>query len=882
MTYKSLWYDGDLASQEGGDNNAGGLSTVATDETISGNGKDTPLAVAISTDENNTLVIGKDKKLFVSPSSTKIPEIESIDKILDNQKIYHLIKKDGDNEIGFYVKDSTDTLHIISKNGIGSNIHTIDKIGDKGTITDAKEGDLLIVKNDAKFLYVYKSNSWVIAKEYIDKKQLEDIIVCTSTVIGDTLPNNIPVGEKVFNIINEPEHSHKIMVSSGLGVFVELEKNTLNNHAVMYVKDTDSKWHYNVQTLLFKKVEITSLKTQFSDAITNLGLADGDKNTQKAIEAMKLLIDGLPDQITTANIATRDAIGNPTANSLVHVLDAKDDTTVTKGWCKYQYINGDWVRYLAEEDLNILDIDDVWFDKLNTNYATKGMTSPKQLDEWFKGKSVDGLWGSPVENKEELRKITPKDDSTRSLLSNGNTYRFKFVNRLSATEKTDTANITPNAPNDVLGMWVVSKESILLTETIGRYDGSGDGTLQILNDGLTWNGLKSMGFTHITLMGEVLINATNYPIESTTITTKDEMGKPVTYFNFTQDDATTNTVNQILTMKIQTTTQANTGSLDTYHSESGIHHVNITVIGHRGFEQKQYIDQNTVEVENVPDDEVLAVNINTVGTSKTINFKAKPSTLLFYGSGESSYKSENSLSFKYLKSKGTLSLLLSGRNNESDLASDNTEVVHILYKVTYISDTKISVIITKKGYIEAGAFQDRASYSAYKIDDIIAMYKTKSTVVKPTIINPSAAIVPNGYEIKIIKGTTNPNNSVLDIDISAEIPDGKEILGVMSSKIDYSTGFVTPDTVGSIDYQIFMSSATNLRIQGITSSGLYNKPFNVVLQLANKNGGYTQGTPEGGGIVQQDMSAYMLKTDYDINNNKTVDFVDEETDGGVI
>jgi hypothetical protein len=65
------------------------------------------------------------------------------------------------------------------------------------------------------------------------------------------------------------------------------------------------------------------------------------------------------------------------------VKDASADATVTAGWCKYQYIDGAWFKYLSEEDLSVLDLNDTWKDPANDNYDTKGLTSFKQLDDTF-------------------------------------------------------------------------------------------------------------------------------------------------------------------------------------------------------------------------------------------------------------------------------------------------------------------------------------------------------------------------------------------------------------------------------------------------------------------------------------------------------------------
>ena len=125
----------------------------------------------------------------------------------------------------------------------------------------------------------------------------------------------------------------------------------------------------------------------------------------------------------------------------------------------------------------------------------------------------------------------------------------------------------------------------------------------------------------------------------------------------------------------------------------------------------------------------------------------------------------------------------------------------------------------------------------------------------------------------MLEGTTD-GNDVEVFEFAEKISAGKRVISIQSVLVDFNGGWLTSDTVASLDIMVDMPTKTSIRLQS-KSSHYKNKAYIFTLMLANIDGGYTA----GGDGTTADTSLYMLKSDYDKNNNKVVDQVDN-IDGG--
>ena len=119
-----------------------------------------------------------------------------------------------------------------------------------------------------------------------------------------------------------------------------------------YVGKATYMLRVNIAEDAVEAVDLMANLVKYDDTISQLGMPAADLNVQKAIERLKAILDGMPDQVTVADIAARDAlVPPPPPNTIVHVLDASADNTVDAGWAKYQFIGGVWYKYLSLDDL---------------------------------------------------------------------------------------------------------------------------------------------------------------------------------------------------------------------------------------------------------------------------------------------------------------------------------------------------------------------------------------------------------------------------------------------------------------------------------------------------------------------------------------------------
>lgn len=106
----------------------------------------------------------------------------------------------------------------------------------------------------------------------------------------------------------------------------------------------------NATSNALEYVALLATLIQFDNGTANI--PGSPANVQAAIEGLKALVDGLPDQLSGATFA--DLPGTADNNSIIHIADASGDPAVTSGWAKYRYNGSAWELYLSQEDVSIV------------------------------------------------------------------------------------------------------------------------------------------------------------------------------------------------------------------------------------------------------------------------------------------------------------------------------------------------------------------------------------------------------------------------------------------------------------------------------------------------------------------------------------------------
>jgi len=122
-------------------------------------------------------------------------------------------------------------------------------------------------------------------------------------------------------------------------------------------------------------------KVAIADKATQAQITAGTANKWVDAEKLKAQLDALPDQTSVATFA--DLPATATAGSIIHVIDASGDTSVTAGWAKYQMISGAWVKYLSQEELGASATDITDAQLQNKADVTSGtIKGGKALYDW--------------------------------------------------------------------------------------------------------------------------------------------------------------------------------------------------------------------------------------------------------------------------------------------------------------------------------------------------------------------------------------------------------------------------------------------------------------------------------------------------------------------
>ena len=130
-----------------------------------------------------------------------------------------------------------------------------------------------------------------------------------------------------------------------------------------FTGNTDTPNSYAGAALQFLRTNAAEDAVEFVALIAALvgfdnataALPGTNDTVQQALESLKGIIDGLPEQLRAADITARDAaLAAADENAIIHVDDASADAAVTAGWAKYQKIAGAWTLWQSEEKLTAL------------------------------------------------------------------------------------------------------------------------------------------------------------------------------------------------------------------------------------------------------------------------------------------------------------------------------------------------------------------------------------------------------------------------------------------------------------------------------------------------------------------------------------------------
>jgi len=260
-----------------------------------------------------------------------------------------------------YVQTSDNSTH--RHNGVDwiqlSGKGSVSSHANLGAFPTTGEADIVYIAQDTNTDYYWNGTNYVSLKStgstQLTKAQVESP---TDTTFGEVSGERLLefLLSKIQTTIRDSANATDTEIVSEKAI-----RTALDALPTTFIGNSDTINAYTGLANQFLRVNVAENAVEAIALIASLvvfdnstaNLAGTPSNVQAAIEAIKNLIDNQPDQLGVADIPARDALTSKQAEdgTIVHVIDASADATVTAGWAKYQRIGGAWFKYLSLEEL---------------------------------------------------------------------------------------------------------------------------------------------------------------------------------------------------------------------------------------------------------------------------------------------------------------------------------------------------------------------------------------------------------------------------------------------------------------------------------------------------------------------------------------------------
>ena len=437
----------------------------------------------------------------------------------------------------------------------------------------------------------------------------------------------------------------------------------------------------------------------------------------------------------------------------------------------------------------------------------------KGVGEWivYSSHRMSGLRGDPVADDNALKTLVANEYEKRLVTATKKEYVFKLTANLTARETSDTDNISDNLNT---GKWVLEEKGLR---------GKPVATKTILTS------LDARDDEHRTVLDNGAGKEEKYVFKKTVRVTAEET---LDTNNLDDDALTGKWVLQVAKDGLRgTPTSDTTELLQLTAKDDEFRNVLFTKKDYRFKKTSRLTAEEIADLENLSD---VADTGKWIYQAPPVSEDQMVNIPITDGSIDHVSWSLNPVGFDLTTAKGYIVVTSKTSNNTSVLSPLRIELPmtagampHHSGLVLNNNSYEIRAVVRdgSKDVLEiAGSFDANSGHGSELLS--IKYYKPQKTVIKPT-----EATVPTGYEVLLLEGTTNNNDTEL-FEFASRIPAGKRVIGLMSVLVEWNSGYLTWDTTGSINLSVGMNSKTSVKFQS-KSEHHKNKPFMITLQLAN-------------------------------------------------
>ena len=491
---------------------------------------------------------------------------------------------------------------------------------------------------------------------------------------------------------------------------------------------------------------------------------------------------------------------------------SKDTLTVYKSGGGGLFSTVDRLKYA---DYMALDIKDGDRYRWMRNYTLPD----NSVVNMFVKDNAAGLRGKPIADVAELTALTAKDDELRHELSTKTDYRFKVTARLSAGEIADVLNLADDAGT---GKWVRELKSEKLTAEKGSFLVSG--------------GLANAGTTSqviISIKSGISFKAGGrYEIDvNSAVAAVNGVGR---HYYLVLGDGSVITENWKAFSDAEAYTRASGYITTPWHPHieyepTADETLNLYIVAQQSTNASDWLKPsqkldwfiNERPQATVTKVDPTLVTVEDIGKALTVLDENPKSDYVWNDNQVKTYNIDTT-NAKFLE----VTFRETGASKGQFVARVDLSIAPYASLESPYDTWHVRTIVHRKGTTTDISFMDS------DVAVQVVMLRAIGYADIKSVIKPSDAVVPSGYNVLLLEGTTDDNDSEI-IDFANKIPAGKRVIGLISVLTEFNGGYMTPDKAGIVDLSVLMDTKHSVKLQGKTSHHL-NKHYLITLQLADQ------------------------------------------------